>query len=62
VISQQVLENGEVSGYPTLDRAATKWVNAITAQNSAAGQTAESQVVAACKHLGIPLGAPIPTQ
>jgi hypothetical protein len=55
-VSRQTIKNGETSGNPTLDKAATAWINGLNRDDRAAAATAESRIVATCKQLGFPLG------
>jgi len=55
-ISTFTIKNGESSGNPTLDQAASAWIKALDRHDTAAAATAEHQVVTTCKQLKIPLG------
>jgi len=55
-ISMFTITNGESSGNPTLDQAASAWFNAVKRHDTAAAATAEHQVLSTCKKLNIPLG------
>lgn len=60
-ISTFSIKNGESSGNPTLDRAASAWIKALDGHDTTAVATAENQVVTTCKQLKIPLGTyPVP--
>ena len=60
-ISTFSIKNGESSGNPTLDHAASAWIKALHRHDTAAAATAERDVVTTCRQLGIPLGMyPVP--
>jgi len=55
-ISTFTIKNGERSGIPTLDQAASAWVKAVDRQDTTAATTAQQHIRSTCQRLNIPLG------
>lgn len=55
-VSTFSIKNGESSGNPILDQAASAWIKALKQHDTAAAATAEHRIVVTCEQLKIPLG------